>query len=97
MDINNKYERHTEICKELNQIYIDKNIAYGDSFGKTFKNLGMISAVTRISDKFNRLVALSTGAENNVKDETIEDTLLDLANYAIMTLIEMESNKSNYN
>ena len=87
-----KYERHSEITKQLNEIYIAKNTDYGDAFGDTFKKLGIISAVTRIADKTNRLMSLSakTEAERNVKDETIKDTLVDLANYAIMTLIEME-------
>ena len=57
-----KYERHMEICKELNKIYMDTKIAYGDSFGKTFKNLGVISVVTRISDKSNWLAALTVPA-----------------------------------
>lgn len=86
-----KYNRHMEICEKLNQTYIDKNTAYGDSFGKTFADLGIMSAITRIYDKFNRIVALAKGAENNVRDEAIEDTLTDLANYAIMTLIELEA------
>ena len=87
-----KYERHSEITKQLNEIYIAKNTDYGDAFGDTFKKLGIISAVTRITDKTNRLMSLSakTEAERNVKDETIKDTLMDLADYALMTLIEME-------
>ena len=87
-----KYERHSEITKQLNEIYIAKNTDYGDAFGDAFKKLGIISAVTRIADKTNRLMSLSakTESERNVKDETIKDTLTDLANYAIMTLIEME-------
>ena len=90
-----KYERHSEITKQLNEIYIAKNTDYGDAFGDAFKKLGIISAVTRIADKTNRLMSLSakTESERNVKDETIKDTLTDLANYAIMTLIEMEESK----
>ena len=90
-----KYERHSEITNQLNEIYIAKNTDYGDAFGDTFKKLGIISAVTRIADKTNRLMSLSakTEAERNVKDETIKDTLMDLANYALMTLIEMEETK----
>ena len=87
----NKYIRHKEICEDLNTIYISKNAAYGDSFGKTFQELGIISAVTRMQDKFNRIKALVTGAENSVTDERLQDTLTDLANYCIMTLIEMEN------
>ncbi len=87
-----KYERHKEICKELNEVYINKNTAYGDSFGKTFQELGIISSLTRMQDKWNRIKALATGTTNNVVDEAIEDTLFDLANYCIMTLIELEEN-----
>lgn len=87
-----KAERHKEIADELNAIYISKNHDYGDSFGETFKKLGIISAVTRISDKVNRLqsLAVKTAEERKVKDEGIKDTLYDLANYAIMSIIELE-------
>lgn len=84
-----KYEKHIEICKELNHIYKSKNHDYGDSFGETFQKLGIISAVTRITDKVNRLQTLCT-REQKVNDESIRDTLLDLANYAIMTVIELD-------
>ena len=86
----NKHEKHMEICEQLNRIYRDKNHDYGDSFGETFEKLGIISAVTRITDKVNRLQSLCT-KENKVKDESIIDTLKDLANYTIMTLIELDS------
>lgn len=80
---------HSCITKELNAIYVAKNSDYGDAFGETYKKLGIISAVTRITDKVNRLQSLSTGNEVKVLDEKIEDTVMDLANYAIMLLIEM--------
>jgi len=84
---------HMTICKQLNQTYQEKNADYGDSFGETYRKLGIISAVTRISDKTNRLISLAgkPEAERLVKDESIADTLLDLANYAIMTLAELEA------
>lgn len=86
---------HSSLCRELNKIYQNKNSDYGDSFGETFKKLGIISAVTRISDKYNRLVSLCTKSEEEqkVKDESITDTLLDMANYCIMTIIELEELK----
>lgn len=84
-----KLEKHADICNELNKIYEKKNHDYGDSFGETFKKLGIISAITRITDKVNRLQSLCT-KDVMVQDESIKDTLMDLANYSIMTLIEME-------
>lgn len=84
-----KVNLHAEICNELNTIYNNKNNDYGDAFGRTFEKLGLISAVTRISDKYNRLESLATSTEQKVKDESIEDTLMDMANYCIMTIIEL--------
>ena len=86
---NDKAETFENITSNLLDIYISKNADYGDSFGETYKKLGIISAVTRIADKTNRLVNLSVN-ERQVEDESIEDTLMDIANYAIMTLIELE-------
>lgn len=93
----NKIERHLEIVTELNKLYSEKNQDYGDSFGETYQKLGIISALTRISDKYNRLISLATKPEEErkVKDESIQDTLLDMANYCIMTIIEMEAEKEN--
>lgn len=42
----------------------------------------------RLNDKLNRLETLMNGAEQHVSDESVEDTLLDLANYCIMELVE---------
>lgn len=92
-----KIKMHEELCKELNETYKNKNHDYGDSFGETFNKLGIVSAVTRISDKYNRLVSLCMlpEEERKVKDESIVDTLLDMANYCIMTVIELEKDKMN--
>lgn len=89
LHIEPKVAQHYAICQKLNQIYKAKNHDYGDSFGDTYKKLGIISAVTRLSDKMNRLMSLAVSHDVQVKDEKIEDTLLDMANYAIMTLIEL--------
>ena len=90
-----KVEQHVEICKTLNDIYRRKNSDYGDSFGETYRKLGIISAVTRLTDKYNRLVSLSTKSKSEqlVNDESIMDTLYDMANYAIMTIIEIDNEK----
>ena len=95
----NKVQKHKDICKELNDVYTKKNHDYGDSFGETFDKLGIISAITRISDKYNRLVSLCTKSEEErkVKDESITDTLLDMANYCIMTVIELHKDDKSTN
>lgn len=85
-----KIKRHAELSVENHKTYINKNNDYGDSFGKIYKELGIVSAVTRIGDKYNRLVNLAKGSEQEVKDESIIDTLLDMANYCLMTVMEIE-------
>ena len=88
-DYSNKVRHHASICEELNEIYARKNHDYGDSFGKGYAEYGIVMAVIRLEDKLNRLKSLIK-AESLVKDESINDTLMDLANYAIMTVIERE-------
>ena len=88
--LNDLVEKHLILCNKLNTIYEQKNKAYGNSFGETFEKLGLISAITRISDKYNRLVNLATHPDINKGDEAIEDTLLDMANYCLMTYMELQ-------
>ena len=83
--------QHKAVCDMLNEIYEQKNKAYGDSFRQTYNDLGIISAVTRINDKFNRLKTLAKNKEINQGDESIADTLLDMANYCIMTYMELQN------
>lgn len=43
-----------------------------------------------------RIKTLLTNGENNrVKDEKVEDTLLDMANYCLMEVVERYSEKEN--
>lgn len=85
-----KVQRHKIICEEINDLYARKNHDYGDSFHQTFVEEGMAMARIRLGDKFNRFKTLSRGVDQKVNDESIRDTLIDLANYAIMTVVEME-------
>ncbi len=91
-----KLNRHKSICQDLNKLYEAKNKDYGDSFGKSYQEYGLTMACIRLEDKLNRLKSLTKGSEQQVKDESIEDTLKDLANYSIMTIIEL-SKEANQN
>lgn len=86
-------KKFKEIANSLGELYEKKNKAYGNSFGDTYKKLGIISAVTRISDKYNRLCNLATNPDIDNLGESIEDTLKDLAAYSIMTLMEYRGEK----
>lgn len=89
----NNVEHFKKIATELGELYEKKNKAYGNSFSDTYKKLGIISAVTRISDKFNRLCNLATNPDIDNLGESLEDTLRDMASYCIMTVMELENAK----
>ena len=81
-----------KVANELADLYRRKNDDYGDSFGRSYAAYGPISALTRISDKFHRLEHLILEGSAQV-DESLEDTLRDLASYAIMTIIARQEDK----
>lgn len=85
-----KILRHKELCEKLHEIYTQKNRAYGDSFGRSFDDWGIASAAVRISDKVNRFYNLAKHPDVDHGDEAIQDTLFDLSNYALMTIMELE-------
>jgi NTP pyrophosphatase (non-canonical NTP hydrolase) len=89
----NNVEQFKKIATELGELYEKKNKAYGNSFSDTYKKLGIISAVTRISDKYNRLCNLATNPDIDNLGESLEDTLRDMASYCIMTVMELENAK----
>ena len=74
------------ILSKMSELYRKKNHDYGDSFTKSCNEFGLTSPIIRMSDKLNRLKTL-TKTSPIIGDERVEDTLLDLANYAVMTLV----------
>ena len=92
----NQVQKHKELCDQLNKTYEEKNRNYGDSFGISVKKYGYISALTRMSDKWNRLETLILNKSDGTKDESLSDTLIDLANYCLMTVMELEEEKNKH-
>ena len=93
MENKSNVERHADICKEINALYAKKNHDYGDSFHQTFLEEGMAMARIRLGDKLARFNTLTKEGGQQVSDESIRDTLIDLANYAIMTVMELDEQK----
>lgn len=83
-----KSEIHAQICSELTALYERKNHDYGDSFAKSYEKYGMVMPCMRLEDKLNRMTQIVLNGDQQVSDESLEDTIVDLANYAIMTLVE---------
>ena len=89
---NNTFEG---IAKEMVALHERKNADYGNAFGNTYQEFAKKSkemangyAIGSIKNKVNRLVTLMSGQEAKV-DESIEDSLIDLASYSLMTLAEI--------
>lgn len=77
-----------------------KNADYGNAFNKGCDKLGYRYGLARMYDKANRLIHLIEddfqGYNNpNVKDESMFDTIQDLANYCNMLLAWQASNDGN--
>lgn len=80
------------LLDQIKDTHERKNHDYGDSFTKSMDEFGMTAAAIRLTDKLSRFKAL-INSEAKVKDESIEDTLLDMASYAIMTVEYLEKKK----
>lgn len=87
-------QRHEEIMKSIHETYIQKNRAYGNSFDQSCDDFGVSAAMVRMSDKWNRLKTLTKNKDIPHGDESIKDTLLDLANYCVMTYMWLENNEN---
>jgi hypothetical protein len=87
-------EIHAEICDGIKKLYADKNADYKDSF-KLVRDKFPNSILIRLNDKLCRLEQFYLLGEDGmkVKDESIEDTLRDLANYCLLELVERELDK----
>ena len=90
--LNDNIEKYLKICEKTLNTYIAKNIDYGDSFQILFNKFGLKSSIIRLHDKLLRLEQLE---ENDAEvDESIDNTLEDMINYAIMTLIARRFQKN---
>ena len=81
--IMNRLEQFQKIQNEGLELFKKKNIDYGDAFAK----YGVIGVLMRIEDKIQRSISITKNGVNLINDEGINDTLIDLHNYAAMALL----------
>ena len=87
-------EKHKKICEEIHTLYINKNNDYGDSYHESYVEFGNTMIAIRLDDKLKRFKTLiKQGAL--VNDESVRDTLIDLANYALMGVMEVDNLSNN--
>ena len=95
-------QKYMDIINKLKETFLKKNHDYGSSVKKNYdkfetygKNEGLKYVFGRIAEKHDRLENLIYGDHpNQVTDESIEDTLLDMANYAILAAVSIQEHKS---
>ena len=87
----NELNEYQQIINKLYKIYVDKNHDYGNSFDDTCDEFGLIAPVIRMNDKIKRCKSVLKNNDFKV-NESLEDTISDLANYCIMTLMSMKKN-----
>lgn len=80
------------ITQEMNELHARKNADYGDSFGMSLDEDGLVASKVRIGDKFRRFGQLIKNPAQ-VKEESLRDTLIDMAVYSIKTIIWMEQDR----
>lgn len=83
---------YKEIVEEMMNTCIKKNNDYGSSVEDTYNKFGDVSYLVRITDKYNRVLSLLDKSAE-VEDESIDDTILDMANYCCLWLASRKSNK----
>lgn len=90
--LDSSVEQFMSITQDMAKIYAAKNHDYGNSFDKSLGRFGIVASIVRMEDKMNRIESL-TNKEAKVNDESVKDTLLDLANYAIMTVMWLDKTR----
>lgn len=91
---------HQKCCDHMLSIAKAKNADYTGASNDPFANFRLVEEIgicsveqgmlTRMSDKLSRLASFTKQGTLQVKDESVTDTLLDLANYCILFAAYLE-------
>lgn len=90
IEYNSKVERFKQLTGEMAALYARKNKDYGDSFTEMYREWGAMYPLSRMQEKLRRATQILRSGEAQVTEEKVTDTLLDLANYALMTILEIK-------
>lgn len=81
----------SDLTQQMLEIFKKKNADYGDSTTQTFKEFGLESYAIRLNDKLNRVKSFCKKGELEVKDEGVIDTLMDMASYCLLAVIDIKN------
>lgn len=88
-------DRFKEITDKMFETFKAKNHDYGSSFSNLFKECGMTYAYGHMAEKLERVKSLMKD-DAKVNGESMKDSLYDLANYAILTVMEIDKNEKEH-
>lgn len=89
-------DRFKKITEKMLDLFKRKNHDYGNSFELSLNEEGLAASRIRMGDKWNRFKHLSKSASRmdaQVSEESLRDTLIDMANYAILTVMWLDKQK----
>lgn len=86
------FKRIKKLQKREMKIIKEKNVGYSSKKDvlENFRFVGEIGLIGRMGDKLIRAKNVIKRGKSNLKDESIEDTLMDLSNYANLLIVFLE-------
>jgi len=94
--LENTFEKAMAIVKAKNDDYAKGSDPFSNFKFAQIIGLGVKEAIlVRVSDKFARVANLLEKGKISVKDESIEDTLIDMINYLAILLAYLDNEKKN--
>lgn len=86
----NESDTFDTVLDEMKELHAKKNKDYKGSFHDLFEEYGMPYALGHLEEKLNRVKAITKNGGNAVKNDHIEDSVIDLACYAVMLYMEIK-------
>lgn len=93
-EYNKQVEQFKALTSEMIATYSRKNRDYGNSFSRMCREYGHSYPIIHLDEKLARIKSILLTGDNAVKDETAIDSLLDLACYSIMTIMELTTEQA---
>ena len=82
------------VLDEMKELHAKKDKDYGSAFHKSFEEFGVTAGVVRLNDKMERVKSLVKNGKAEVKDDSLLDSLKDMACYAVMLYVELKNKKN---
>lgn len=81
------------VLDEMRELHAKKNADYGDAAHVNFLKYGPVASLSRLSEKMQRAEHIFLSGKNEVKDEPLTATLIDMAITSAMLYMELKNQK----